>query len=275
MPSVRDARQLRRRRTRDATGMLLVEGPHAVTEARAHLVGVFVTAAASSAVRTAAARCAADGVTVETVTDHALDMLADARTPQGIVGVATRPTVALDALADATLVVVLDGIADPGNLGTAIRTADAAGADGVILTAGSVDWTNAKAVRASAGSCFHLPIVDGVDAEDLARFCGRAGLRLVAAVPDADQRYDRVSYDTASAIVFGSEAHGVSDAVRTHVRATVTVPMHRADRAGYRGHAESLNLATSVAVILFEIARQRDQWDVAGDDERRRGQPSA
>jgi TrmH family RNA methyltransferase len=229
----------------------------------------------STVVSDAFDRCVARGVPALTVTERALDTLADARTPQGIVGVATRPVASLSALERASLLVVLDRIADPGNLGTVIRTADAAGADGVVLTAGSVDPTNAKAVRASAGSFFHLPVIDGVGPAQIAGFCRTAGMRLIAAVPDATQRYDQLSYDTPAAIVFGNEAHGVSDVMRTHARETVSVPMHRATRNGYRGHAESLNLATSAAVVLFEIARQRDHRGAAGADDRRRGQRTA
>lgn len=263
-PSVRDARRLRRRRGRFETGRMLVEGPHAVTEALDHLINVFVTDDPSPAVRDALDRCAARDVPTLTVTDRALDALADARTPQGIVGVATRPPASLSTLDHATLLVVLDRIADPGNLGTVVRTADAAGADGVIVTAGSVDPSNAKAVRSSAGSVFHLPVVDGVDPAEVGVFCRSTGIALIAAVPESTQRYDRMSYDTPSAIVFGNEAHGVSDAMLAQVWATVSVPMHRGTRSGYRGHAESLNLATSAAVVLFEIARQRDQRDAAG-----------
>lgn len=243
---------------------MLVEGPNAVTEALDHLHTVFVTTDPSPTVCDALERCVARGVPVVTVTERALDTLADARTPQGIVGVATRPPASLSALDRATLLVVLDQIADPGNLGTVVRTADAAGADGVVLTSGSVDPTNAKAVRASAGSIFHLPVVDGVGPPEVAAFCRSVGIHLVAAVPGAMRWYDDMSYDTPTAIVFGNEAHGVTDAMLSHVRATVSVPVHRGARRGYRGHAESLNLATSAAVVLFEIARQRHQRDPAG-----------
>lgn len=267
-PAVRAARRLRRRRERSATGRLLVEGPNAVDEALDHLQQVFVTTEPTARVAATLTRCATAGVPALQVTDRALHALADAQTPQGIVGVAARPPATLEMLSHAALLVVLDRVADPGNLGTVVRTADAAGADGVILTAGSVDPTNAKAVRASAGSLFHLPVVDGVAPVDLADHCRRAGIRMVAACVNGTQRYDDVTWSTPTAIVFGNEAHGLSAQMREHVAATVSVPIRRVERLGYRGHAESLNLATTTAVVVFEIARQRETSTDGETDER-------
>jgi len=259
-PAVAAARKLRRRRERGRSGLLLVEGPNALAEAVGHLEQVFLADTASTFSRAVAERCREAGVPVITVTAAVLAVLADAETPQGVVGVARRPTTDLATVAARSdLVVVLDAVADPGNAGTVIRTADAAGADGVVLTSGSVDPTNAKAVRASAGSLFHLPVVDEVTAADVAAACRGAGLRLVAATPDATTSYTDLWYADPTAIVFGNEAHGLSDEMVTHADATVSVPMARPARLGYRGHAESLNLATTAAVVLFEIVRQRNR----------------
>jgi TrmH family RNA methyltransferase len=256
-PAVRAARRLRRRRERAETGRLLVEGPNAVDEAGDALVEVFVGPDVSDRVRATVDRCAASGVVVRPVDDRALDALADARTPQGIIGVATRTAPRLETLADAGLLVVLDRVADPGNLGTIIRTADAAGADGVVATRGSVDPTNAKVVRASAGSLFHLPVVDDVEPAALAAHCRDAGMRLVGAVARAERHYDDLSWSPPTAIVFGNEAHGLSEAMQRHVTTSVSVPIRRPARPGYRGHAESLNLATTAAIVVFEAARRR------------------
>jgi TrmH family RNA methyltransferase len=264
-PEVRAARRLRRRRERTRTGRLLVEGPNAVDEALHLIECAFVSTEPTSRVAATLRRCKDARVPVLPVTDGALDALADARTPQGIVAVAARPPAELASLADASLVIVLDRVADPGNLGTVIRTADAAGADGVILTAGSVDPTNAKAVRASAGSFFHLPVVDDVAPDALAAHCRTAGIRLVAAVPGAPERYDEVSWVAPAAIVFGNEAHGLSTQMDQYVAAKVSVPIWRPTRVGYHGHAESLNLATTAAVVAFEIARQRGGRDRTWD----------
>lgn len=239
------------------TGRLLVEGPRALAEAGEYIEQVFLADGASHPSTRVAADYEAAGTPVLRVTPDALAAMADATSPQGVVGVARRPVVDLTVLATATLVVVLDQIADPGNAGTVIRTADAAGADAVILTAGSVDPTNAKAVRASAGSLFHLPVIDDVPAADVVAACRAAGLRLVAAAADASTPYHRLCHRAPTAIVFGNEAHGLSGAITGHVDITVSVPMMRSARSGYRGHAESLNLATTAAVVMFEVVRQR------------------
>jgi TrmH family RNA methyltransferase len=236
-----------------------------VDEAVHLLERVFVAVEPSARVEATIGRCEEAGVPTVAVTDHALDALADARTPQGIVGVAVWPRATLAAVGGASLLVVLDRVADPGNLGTAVRSADAAGADAVVLTSGSVDPTNAKAVRASAGSVFHLPVVDDVDPDDLAAHCRQAGVHMVAATADASRHYDEVSWTRPTAIVFGNEAHGLSTTMAHHVVASVSVPIRRPQRPGYRGHAESLNLATTVAVVVHEIARQRAAPDRTWD----------
>lgn len=256
-PAVRAARRLRRRRGRTEAGLLLAEGPNAVEAAVDHLTQVFVTSAPAPRAADALERCVDMGVPALTVTDRALAELVDAQTPQGIVGVARRPHAALDTLAGASLLVVLDQVADPGNLGTVMRTADAAGVDGVVLTVGSVDPTNAKVVRSSAGSLFHLPVVDDVTPDALAAHCREAGIRMVGADAGAQRRYDDLTWTAPTAIVFGNEAHGLSRDVRRHLDRCVSVPITQQVRPGYRGHAESLNLATATAVVVFEIARQR------------------
>jgi TrmH family RNA methyltransferase len=264
-PEVRAARKLRRRRERDRSGFMLVEGPRALAEAGTWVEQVFVAAAASDLARSVADRYRRESVPVLTVSAEVLGALADATTPQGVVGVARRPRMDLVTLAArATLLVVLDAVADPGNAGTIIRTADAAGADGVVLTSGSVDPTNAKAVRASAGSLFHLPVVDQVDVAEVVSACRSTGLQLVAAAPDGENSYADLYQTGATAIVFGNEAHGLSVEMATQADVTVSVPMMRSKRLGYRGHAESLNLATTAAVVLFEIVRQRNRVERMG-----------
>jgi TrmH family RNA methyltransferase len=271
-PAVREARKLRRRRERHESGLLLVEGPNALAEAVGHLQQVFIADTASEPSQRVAERCRAAGLPVLTVSRTVLAALADAETPQGVVGVARRPTADLETLtARADLLVVLDAVADPGNVGTIIRTADAAGADGVVLTSGSVDPTNGKAVRASAGSLFHLPVIDGVDVADVVAACRSAGLRVVAATPGAATSYTDLCHTDATAIVFGNEAHGLSDNIVALADVTVSVPIPRSARLGYRGHAESLNLATTAAAVLFEIVRQRNRVErMRIDDSRAR-----
>jgi TrmH family RNA methyltransferase len=252
-PRVVAARRLTKRSGRSAAGRFLAEGAQAVREALQHGVGheLFVTkpAAHRNADLVRAARAA--GVTVSEITERAAAALSETVTPQGVIAVCDLVDVPLEtALAGQPhLVAVLYGVADPGNAGTVIRVADAAGADAVLLAGDTVDPHNGKCVRASAGSLFHLPIARARDSEDVLSACRAAGLRLVAADGyagvDLDDAEDELARPTAW--VFGSEAHGLPADVLASVDASLRVPIH--------GHAESLNLATAAAVCLYLTVR--------------------
>ncbi len=140
---------------------------------------------------------------------------------------------------------------DPGNVGTVIRSSDAAGVGGVVLTDASVDPLNPKSVRASAGSLFHLPVVTGPRVEDLVPALQAAGLRVLAAdgagERDLDDLLDDGSLVAPTAWVFGNEAWGLPEATRALCDDVVRVPIH--------GRAESLNLATAAAICLYASAR--------------------
>ncbi len=196
------------------------------------------------------ARARRAGTEILEVTDEVLASIATTVTPQGLVGVASLPAPSLhDALADARLVLVLHEVADPGNVGTIIRTADALGADAVLLSSGSADARNPKAVRSSAGSLFALPVAQGAAIDEILRACRARGLRLVATSPRASVDSDRADLSTPIALVFGNEAHGLADEVIRRCDTNVRVPL--------QGHAESLNLAAAVAILTYEAARQR------------------
>lgn len=257
--AVKAARRLARRPAADTSGRVLVEGPQATEEALSHLRRLFVGEHPSPRERALVARAAAAGVEVLEVSDAVLASIASTVTPQALVGVAVLPQVPLrDALAGARLVVVCDAVRDPGNAGAIVRTADAAGADAVVLTATSVDVRNPKAVRASAGSLFHLPVVGDVAPGALVAACRDAGLRLVATDVGGDVDYDEVDLTVPCALLFGNEAHGLSPALRDACDVVLRVPLHDGSgRRGFRGAAESLNLAATVAVVAFEAARQR------------------
>jgi RNA methyltransferase, TrmH family len=246
------------RRGRTRAGAFLVEGPHAVAEAFAsppHEVReLFVTASAASRERSIVRDAQARDVAVTVVTPGVLASLGDTITPQGMVAVVTRPEPRLAAVLGASvrLVVVLHRVADPGNAGTVIRTADAAGADAVVFTAGSVDPHNGKCVRATAGSIFHLPVVVGLGAAAAALAAFRdAGLTVaataLAGADDLDAVVASGRLDGPVAWVFGNEAHGLPEDVLAAADMRVRIPI--------RGRAESLNLAAAAAVCLFATAR--------------------
>ncbi|MBM7813815.1 TrmH family RNA methyltransferase [Saccharothrix algeriensis] len=196
-------------------------------------------------------RTAADaGVPVSRVTDKAAAALSETVTPQGVVAVCDPVDVPL-SLAGARLVAVLHGVSDPGNAGTVVRVADAAGADAVVFAGDTVDPHNGKCVRSSTGSVFHLPISRSRAADEVFAACRAAGLRLVAA--DGYAEDDLVTADLRgdlarpTAWVFGSEAHGLPDEVVAGLDTALKVPIY--------GAAESLNLATAAAVCLYASAR--------------------
>jgi TrmH family RNA methyltransferase len=187
------------------------------------------------------------------VTDRALASLADTSHPQGLVAVCRYRDVELPTVLSRRprLVVVLAGIADPGNAGTVLRTADAAGADAVVFTDDSVDVYNGKCVRSSAGSVFHLDVVRGGDPVIVVEALRSAGLWVVATdlrgAQDLDELADAGAFAAPTGWLFGTEAHGLSAELSARADARVRVPIH--------GRAESLNLAAAAAVCLYTSAR--------------------
>lgn len=240
-PRVKAAAELLRSRGRRTTGRHLVEGPHAVSEALAAGVVDHLFATPDRAPDYLGA------VEVVVAADHVLQRLGDTTTSQGVVGVARSPAASLDRVVGTGLLVVLDGVADPGNAGTILRTADAVGATAVVFTARSVDPFNPKAVRAAAGSTYHLPVVVEVEPREVADACRRAGQPLYGL--DQDAPGDVLALQPpgqAAALVLGNEAHGLSPQMAAVVDDRAAIPIW--------GRAESLNVAAAAAVALYAVA---------------------
>jgi TrmH family RNA methyltransferase len=248
-PRVIAARKLHRRRDRDAAGLFLVEGPQAVREATG-VVELFGTPEALDRHAGTVAKHA--DARVSPVTGDALGALSETVTPQGLVAVCRQLHVT-EVPTDARLAVVLAGIADPGNAGTVLRTADAAGADVVVFPEGTVDPYNGKCVRASAGSLFHLTVVRGGSPLAAVERMRATGLTIFAAhgygEADLDALADAGRLSRRTTWVFGSEAHGLDPQVAAAADARVRIPIY--------GKAESLNLAAAAAVCLYASARAR------------------
>ncbi|MEU9836726.1 RNA methyltransferase [Streptosporangium sp. NPDC048047] len=253
-PRVKAVRRLTKRAFRDRDRSFIAEGPQAVREALA-LDGVvtqlFATAEAEVRHADLVAAAAAAGVPAQRASGEVMAELAQTVTPQGLLAVCRFVHVPLDdaVTADARLVAVLAHVRDPGNAGTVLRTADAAGADAVVFTDASVDPYNGKCVRASAGSLFHLPVVTGTP---VARAVGRLkeqGLRVLAADGAGERTLDDVDLSGPVAWVFGNEAWGLPEEILKLADEVVRVPIY--------GGAESLNLATAAAVCLYASARSQ------------------
>lgn len=228
----------------------VVEGPQAVREALAagRLTELFFEVGRHDDLVAAARR---QGTPVTEVSAAVLAAMADTVTPQGLLGTAPLLDVPLAALEAPRCVAVLDAVNDPGNAGTVLRTADAAGADAVVLTQGSVDPHNPKCVRASAGSLWHLPVVSGPDLTDVVRRMRELGLQVLATsgsgADDLDDLADSGGLAAPTAWLFGPEAAGLSEEALALADRAVRIPLH--------GRAESLNLSAAAAVCLYATAR--------------------
>lgn len=263
---VTEIRHLHDRRHRAERGAFVVEGPQAVREALGSgIQELFVSEAALGRHPDIVELARERGARVVVATDDVIAAMSETRQPQGLLAVCPlidRDLAAVFAAATRSadrspLLVVLDGVGDPGNAGTIIRSADAMGAAGVILTTGSVDPHNGKCVRSTAGSLFHLPIATGVQPGDIVAACRAAGMGIVLADAHArDGLGDRQDLLRGPvAWVFGSEAHGVDPAWKQEATGVLRIPMP--------GQAESLNLAAAAAICLYAT----DQARATGGDQ--------
>ncbi len=178
-----------------------------------------------------------------------LDRLDGTVTPQPLLAVVPFVDVPLSALECADLIIVCVDLRDPGNLGTVLRSAEAAGAGGVVCCDGSVDVYNPKSVRASAGAVFHVPVVAGGEARSVLAKLGEWGVERLGSRARHARPVDGVDLTVPTAFVLGNEAHGLPAVVDEVLDGHVTIPM--------AGRAESLNVGMAAAVLLFEAARQR------------------
>ena len=233
----------------------LVEGPHLLEMAAnrgIQISEIFVTEAFMSKKEHQEFLRRMDRVTGEIfeVTDQVMGRITETGTPQGITAVVScQPVNPGELVLQRTaLIVVIDGIQDPGNLGTIIRTADAAGADVIFLLPGTCDAFMPKVIRATAGSIFNVPLVS-TDADVLMAWLREKKIALAITVVDAEEDIYSSDLSMPLAIAFGNEARGVSSRLRKAADLSLRIPIF--------GKAESLNVATSSAVCLYEVVRQR------------------
>jgi len=184
------------------------------------------------------------------LSDRLFSLLADTGQPQGVAMLCARPALHLEQSAAKPdgLYLVLEGVSDPGNVGTLIRTADAFSFDAILILPQTASPFNDKAMRSSMGSCFHLPLIEMPDLTAVRHFVDTAGLSLYAADLDGDSIMDK-PFDRPGALIIGNEAHGISDQARQICDRLVTIPMP--------GLAESLNAAAAGAILCHELRRVR------------------
>lgn len=294
---VRSVAGLARRSARSRAGRFLAEGPQCVREAlRAHLGefdalvpsardgvidALYITEHAldrhpdiDQLVERVLQSGGSPRVFVRLVSDEVLAAMSDAEHPQGVLAVCRIPELRWAQVAERRprLVAVMCRVQDPGNAGTVLRAADAAGADAVVLTAGSVDLHNPKVVRSTAGSLFHLPVLTGLAPDELIGLAGSdaegADLQILAAdgygALDLDALQDAsatgreapVELSRPTAWLFGNEAQGLSEQEKALASHRVAVPLH--------GAAESLNVGTAATLCLYASARAQRRIDRDG-----------
>lgn len=229
-------------------GLYVVEGIRMVHEIPSQDVdSIYVAESAMAKFQTVLAQFRA--VEPIAVKDHVFDSMSDTNTPQGIMALVRMQNYKLqDVLGEIPFVLIVEHLQDPGNMGTIIRTAEGAGATGVIISSDSVDIYNPKVIRSTMGSVFRVPIYVSNDLKkDIDRIRGK-DITVYAAHLNGRQFYDN-DYTKGSAFLIGNEGNGLSDEISAKANSLLKIPM--------MGSVESLNAATSTAVICYEVLRQR------------------
>jgi TrmH family RNA methyltransferase len=254
---VKAIRALRRRKERDASGLAYVEGIRAVREALEADAEVETLLVApellqSETAREAVAGASDAGTAVLEVSPAVFRSVSERDGPQGLAAVVRQRWTRLEEIevGDGERWVALSSVADPGNLGTILRTCDAAGARGVILLDGSADPYDPTAVRASTGAVFTRGLVRA-SWEAFAAWAASAGVTLVGATDDAEQPYRGADYGSRTVVLMGSEREGLSEAQRAACDRLVGIPM--------LGSVDSLNLGVATALVLYELLAQRER----------------
>ena len=256
-PRIKAGARLRDRRRRAETGLTLVDGARELRralDAGADVVEAFVCEPrlAGEDARAVLDALAAHAIQTTFATEAAFGKIAFGDRADGLVGVVRIPPMRLDDLAvpDEPLIVVVEAVEKPGNLGAVLRSADGAGVGALIAASPKTDLMNPNAIRASAGTIFSVPLASA-PTEEVLDWLRRRSIRIVAALVDAEPLYTDADLTGPLAIAFGSEAAGLTDAWRTPGIGGLRLPM--------LGIADSLNVSVSAAVVLYEARRQRDR----------------
>jgi RNA methyltransferase, TrmH family len=234
--------------------VLVVEGAELLSvalEAGVTIESVFVAPEGrqNPAVAAVVERAFSIGTRVFDLDPGVIERIADTVTPQPVLAVVGFVPTPLEEVRSASMVIVCADVRDPGNAGTMVRTADASGSDAVVFCDGTVDPTNPKTVRASAGSIFHVPVVTGGEAAAVVATLQGWGFSAVGTAVRDGTDYTELDWCRPTALVFGNEASGLDPSLVEAMDDVVTIPM--------AGRAESLNVGVSAAVLGFEALRQR------------------
>ena len=245
---VKAVSELKQKKYRDRENCFVVEGLRAVEEALgyAFVRRIFAVAdKANARLQSLLADAGAKGIELYAVTEAVMKKMSDTEAPQGVLAVCEKPQ---GIITSGGPVLVLDRVADPGNVGTLIRTAEAAGMAGVILLAGCADAYAPKTVRSTMGSLLRLPVLAGMPEADFIKWSRESGYEIMVTCLDGAENLYKTPFAAKTAIVVGSEAYGASEDLKAVAAKRVYIPM--------QGRAESLNAAVAGSVVMFEALRR-------------------
>lgn len=241
--------KLKDKKYRDKNGLFIAEGLRFVRDIPENVFIEEYILAESEAYKFDDLR---DGVRTYVFSDSLFGQISDTDSPQGIIAVCRKLKYeSSDVFKNRNgFYIIAENINDPGNLGTVIRTADAFNAEAIFLSAGSVDIYNSKVLRSTMGSIFHIPIITGVDINEIAHEMRSRGIALYAAHLKGKKKPQNIDLNKPSAFILGNEARGLSDNAASLCDELIKIPIP--------GKAESLNLSVAAAVLMYEAVRQRN-----------------
>ena len=251
-PVVKAAAELKQKKYRTQNGLYLAEGLRTEEEAVAYkaVETLFYVATDDERTMRLLEDAAAQNIKLVCVSENVMKKIADTETPQGIIAVCKMRQPKLEnLLASGKMLLVLDRVGDPGNIGTMLRTADAAGIGGLVLLKGCADIYAPKTVRSSMGSLFHIPVLSGVSEQEFVSAAKKAGYDLLVTCLDGADNLYKADLSGRIAFVMGNEAGGVSESLLAQADKRVYIPM--------AGRAESLNVAMAAGIVMFEALRRK------------------
>ena len=248
-PQVKNLQQLAKKaRARNEQDVFLVEGMKMFQEAsRDKIKKVYI----SKSLFEEKGQAFLKGLEYEVLDEHVFSAASDTKTPQGILCVVEQYHYCLEDMISKKNphLLVLENLQDPGNLGTIMRTAEGAGADGVILSRTSVDLYNPKTIRSTMGSIYRMPFLYVDDLETILPMLKAKGIRTYAAHLQGKNCYDQEDYQTGCAFFIGNEGNGLTEELSNKADTWIRIPMH--------GKLESLNAAVAASILMYEVCRQR------------------
>ena len=251
-PVVKAAAELKQKKYRTQNGLYLAEGLRTAEEAVAYkaVETLFYVATDDDRTMRLLEDAAMQNIKLVCVNENVMKKIADTETPQGIIAVCKMRQPKLEnLLASGKMLLVLDRVGDPGNIGTMLRTADAAGIGGLVLLKGCADIYAPKTVRSSMGSLFHIPVLSGVSEQEFVSAAKKAGYDLLVTCLDGADNLYKADLSGRIAVVMGNEAGGVSETLLEKADKRVYIPM--------AGRAESLNVAMAAGIVMFEALRRK------------------